>query len=123
MNCFNETITLQCLQQICQFGKPTECSGQGGSIVAGVFVTALITAAISAIVHVALHIWFYRPRMHDQLGKMCAKKASDDVHEYETIYAGEKTAAANAGQDEDVSTTVLTKNMAYLAAKVKKAKK
>ena len=124
MNCFNETITVHCLQQICQFGKPTECSGQGGNIAAGIIVTALVAAAISAMVHLVMHIWFYRPRMQGQQGRMCAKKkTADDVHEYETIFEEEKKVAANVFQEKDVSTTKFTKNMAYSAATIKNTKK
>ena len=113
MNYLNETITIQCLQQIC-FGKSTECSGAGGGVAAGVIVTGLIAATISVIIHLALHIWFYKPRMGQ--GRNGAKKKSEEMHEYETIYEeGKKTVAATKQQIEEKEelSTQLNKNIAY----------
>ena len=79
MNCMNETVTIQCLQEVC-FSKSSECSGAGGSIAAGVIVTALIAAAISVIIHLALRIWFYRQRMVKGR-RTSAKKKSKEIYE------------------------------------------
>ena len=115
MNCLNETITIQCLREIC-FGKSvTECSGVGGSVAAGVIVTGLIAAAVSVIIHLALHIWFYKPRM-EQGRNASAKKKFDETHDYETIYdEGKKTVAGTkheVGEKEEMKTE-LSKNVAY----------
>ena len=115
MSCLNETITIQCLQQICS-GKLTECGGSEGSVAAGVIVTGLIVAAVSVIIHLAMHIWFYRPRM-DQ-GVNGAKKKSEESHEYETIYdEGKKTAVSTKSEAEakEELTTQLSKNIAYFS--------
>ena len=113
MSCLNETIAIQCLQQIC-FGKLTECSGAGGSVAAGVIVTGLILAAISVIIYLALHIWFYKPRMGK--GRNGTKKKSEEIHEYETIYEeSKKTVAPTKQQTEETEdlSTQLNKNIAY----------
>ena len=82
---------------------------------AGVIVTGLIAAAISAIIHLALHIWFYKPRM-EQGRNGGAKKKFDETHEYETIYdEGKKTEAGTkheVGEKEELKTE-LSKNVAY----------
>ena len=78
MNCMNETVTIQCLQEVC-FSKSSEYSGAGGSIAAGVIVTALIAAAISVIIHLSLCIWFYRPRM-GKGRRTGAKKKSKEIY-------------------------------------------
>ena len=75
----NETVTIQCLQEVC-FSKSSEYSGAEGSIAAGVIVTALIAAAISVIIHLSLCIWFYRPRMGKRR-RIGAKKKSKDICE------------------------------------------
>ena len=111
MNCLNETVTIQCLQQIC-FDRLTECSGAGGSVAAGIIVTGLIAAAISAIIHLALHLWFYKPRM----GQGTKKKSEEAGHEYETIYEEAKKTVASTKQEvdeEEELSTKLSKNIAY----------
>ena len=103
----NETVTIQCLQEVC-FSKSSECSGAGGNIAAGIIVTALIAAAISIIIHLALHIWFYGPRMGK--GKRTgAKKKSEEIHEYETIFEDEKKDVVSVKKDVGVQLNSIIK--------------
>lgn len=112
MSCLNETITVHCLQQICS-DKSTECNG---TVAAGVIVTGLIVAAVSVIIHLAMYIWFYKPRMEQ--GTNGAKKKSEENHDYETIYdEGKKTAVStkSVAEGKEELTTQLSKNIAYFS--------
>lgn len=123
MDCLNETVMIHCLQQIC-FDHLMECSGAGGSVAAGIIVTGLIAAAISVIIHLALHIWFYKPRMGR--GRNGAKKMLEEAgHEYETIYEeGKKTVTSIKEEIEEKEelSTKLSKNVAYFTRAAKKTK-
>ena len=82
---------------------------------AGVIVTGLIAAALSVIIHLALYIWFYKPRM-GQGRRNAAGRKLDETHEYETIYEEGKKTEASMKQEieekEDIK-AVLSKNIAY----------
>ena len=78
MDCENKTITSYCLQQI-GLGRTTE---SGYDIALGIILTAFIVAGVSVAIHIALHIWFYKPRITQSHG---GKPIDDEGHHYEDI--------------------------------------
>ena len=99
----NQSISLSCLREFCS-------GSTGGDVTAGViatmFLTALTVAGVSLAVHIAMHVWFYKPRMNGhQLHGQNFKVGEDDPYEDMTH--------ANPDKPADAENVQLKKNKAY----------
>ena len=74
MDCGNKTVMFYCLQQL-GLGRSTD-------IALSIIITALVVAGLSAAIHVALHIWFYKPRVTQGNG---GNSRDDEDHHYEDV--------------------------------------
>lgn len=88
MDCGNKTITFNCLQQL-GLERSTE---SGSDIALGIILTAFIVAGVSVAIHIALHIWFYKPRIAQSNG---GKSIDDEGHHYEDMTNEDKSQEAS----------------------------
>ena len=105
MDCENKTITFNCLQQL---GLGTS----GSDVALGIILTAFIIAGVSIAIHIALHIWFYKPRITKSNGGKPII-IDDDGHHYEDINNEDRN------QDQKEANITLKSNKAYSCKAIK----
>ena len=77
----NESAALHCLEQLCLGKLNQQCDSVGIGVTLSVFLTALAAAGISVAIHIAMYVWFYRPRMSR------TSNEKSEVHNYEDMEA------------------------------------